>query len=98
MDIDTQIDEPVEESVRDSLMAAFEEHAPDPVVAEKTTTEKPVETKTRDESGKFAKPGEKTPDPLIADKIPDAPRSWTAAEKAEWATMTPNQRAAVARR
>lgn len=71
-------------------------------------------SRTRDPAGKFAKaaaadvsgaspPTDQAETPAapnapVADKFADAPKSWNAAEKAEWAAMTQGQRAAVHRR
>lgn len=93
MEIDEQ--EEVVDSIRNDLEQAFADSEPqDDVVA--TAPER-----SRDETGRFAKAEKQQPEviaPAAAETIPDAPRSWTAAEKAEWASMTPNQRAAVQRR
>lgn len=100
MDIETQVEEPVEDSIRGDLEKAFADVEATPEPVEKpVAVEKPAaDIKPSDESGKFAKKSEETKPELVAEKIPDAPRSWTAAEKAEWVAMTPNQRAAVMRR
>lgn len=90
MDIDEQTDEPVKDSIREDLEKAFEEAEPlkgnDPV-------EKPIEPKIKDESDKLPANPEK-----VAEKIPDAPRSWTTEEKAKWAEATPEVRKAILRR
>lgn len=92
MDIEEQIDEPVIDSVRSDLEQAFED------VEAKAASEPVKPDKTRDETGKFAKNEKVEATATVDEKIPDAPRSWTSAEKSEWAIMTPNQRAAVQRR
>lgn len=101
MDIETQVDEPVDDSVRNDLENAFNElDKPSDQVAK--PDDKAAESRARDDSGKFAKKTEDKPvettAPAQSEKTLDPPRSWTAAEKAEWATMTPAQRSAVMRR
>lgn len=70
--------------------------------------------RTRDTGGRFAKAGATdagggsaaavpaeapaTTDAPVVDKHAEPPKSWNATEKAEWAAMTPGQRAAVHRR
>lgn len=99
MDIENQDDTlPQEDSIRSDLEKAFEDSIPDDAKDAKAD-------RARDESGKFAKAtAEKAAETAelkldtVAQKVPEAPRSWTAAEKAEWTTMTPSQRAVVLRR
>lgn len=97
MEIDEQIDEPIVDSIRGDLEAAFESiEAP-----VERAAEKPVESRARDESGKFAaKPAEvKVTAPATPEEKPvEAPRSWTAEEKAKWNEATPEVRKAILRR
>lgn len=97
MEIDEQVDAPVEDSIRSDLEAAFAAVEGDPSATEKSVATEPTDkaSKPRDEAGKFAKKPEEVIEP---EKVPEAPRSWNATEKAEWATMTPAQRSAVMRR
>lgn len=83
----------IEDSIRGDLEKAFDE-IESPVDPEKPS-EKPIDTKSRDESGKFAKTAPIIPE---VEKIPDAPRSWTAEEKAKWNEATPEVRKAILRR
>ena len=96
MDIEEQIEEPVEDSIRGDLEKAFESvESP----AQKEIEEKQVDNKVRDESGKFAKAAPKPDEPAkVVETVPDAPRSWTAEEKAKWAEATPEVRKAILRR
>lgn len=102
MEIQEQVEEPDVDSIRGDLEKAFAEA--DPVKEEVIASDATKEIKTdksdkpRDEAGKFAKKPEEITTKAEAEKVPEAPRSWTAAEKAEWSTMTPAQRAAVQRR
>lgn len=91
MDIEDQDDVVIEDSIRSDLEKAFADSAPAAEdAAPDATTAKP-----RDESGKFAKAAiEEAP----VEKVPDAPRSWTAEEKAKWAEATPEVRKAILRR
>lgn len=91
MDIEEQINDPVEDSIRGDLERAFAE-AENPVEPEIKAE------KTRDETGKFAKKTDEPEVKLEAEKVPEPPRSWNATEKSEWSTMTPAQRSAVMRR
>lgn len=104
MGIEQQEEEPVIDSIRDDLEKAFAESEapadaePDSPATPEKTEKTPLST-ARDESGKFAKKAEESVKvDVTAEKVPDAPRSWTAAEKAEWGAMTPAQRSAVMRR
>lgn len=94
MDIDNEVIEPVD-SIRSDLEKAFADSEP----AADTLGDVKVD-RVRDESGKFAKKAaEVEVKPAVeAEKIPDAPRSWTAEEKAKWAEATPEVRKAILRR
>lgn len=92
MDIEEDVIEPVEDSIRGDLEKAFAESEPSP---DEVAPEKSIDNKSRDESGKFSK---KTEEPKIEEKIPDAPRSWNAEEKAKWNEATPEVRKAILRR
>lgn len=92
MDIEQDIENPVEDSIRADLEKAFTD-------TETEESEKSIDDKVqRDESGKFAKKSDETKIEPIAEKIPDAPRSWTNEEKAKWAEATPEVRKAILRR
>lgn len=87
MDIETEIEAPAEDSIRGDLERAFE--------TVETPPEEAAPDKARDESGKFAKKPEEV---VVAEKVPDAPRSWNNEEKAKWAEATPDVRKAILRR
>lgn len=94
MDIENQIEEPVVDSIRSDLEKAFADSEP---VQEAIEAEgKP--DRARDESGKFAKKPDEVVVKPIAEAIPEAPRSWTADEKAKWTEATPEVRKAILRR
>lgn len=96
MDIETEIEEPAVDSIRDDIEKAFADSEVPKEVAE---PEIKVD-RTRDEAGKFAKKAaepEVKVEPVV-EKIPDAPRSWTAEEKAKWNEATPEVRKAILRR
>ncbi len=95
MDIEPEEEIVAEDSIRGDLEKAFADVEVPAEPQEDKPAEKPVDTRTRDESGKFAK----TSTPAIeTEKIPDAPRSWTAEEKAKWNEATPEVRKAILRR
>lgn len=103
MDIEEQAEQP-EDSIRSDLEKAFAESEPqDNSAPEVPDAKEPAkETKARDEAGKFSKADTKASKevktPATEEKIPDAPRSWTAAEKAKWNEATPEVRQAILRR
>lgn len=103
MEIEEQTEQP-EDSIRSDLEKAFEESEPKTDSAPEITESKEStkETKSRDQSGKFAKADAKlskeTKTETPEEKIPDAPRSWAVAEKAKWNEATPEVRQAILRR
>lgn len=94
MDIETEEEIVVDDSIRGDLEKAFAENEAAP---EKEPIVAPVD-KTRDESGKFAKKADEPKVEPVAEKVPDAPHSWTAEEKAKWVEATPEVRKAILRR
>lgn len=98
MDIEPEVEELSDDSIRGELEKAFADSEIHPKTPDKDTPDpiedKPV-TKARDESGKFAKAASAANEP---EKIPDAPRSWTSEEKLKWTEATPEVRKAILRR
>jgi hypothetical protein len=87
--MDIEQDDTIEDSIRSDLEKAFSD------MSEPVADSEPA---ARTETGQFAKVEAPEPTPVVVDKSLNAPNSWTNAEKAEWATMTPAQRSAVTRR
>lgn len=103
MDIEQEIEETANDSIRADLEKAFESIEEPKISGNKSdgdipdlSIEKPIATKTRDETGKFSKADAKTE--AVVEKIPEPPRSWTNEEKAKWAEATPEVRKAILRR
>lgn len=94
MDIEQNIDAPEEDSIRGDLEKAF-----DAVEAPVAETQVKAD-RVRDDSGKFAKKSEELAEKVapVVESVPEAPRSWTAEEKAKWAEATPEVRKAILRR